>query len=242
MNSAQWWDRIVSLERIPSSQLQSHAGNWRLHPAHQQQALAGILEEIGQAAALLVYHSDRQGGMCIIDGHLRSSLDPHASWPCLVLDVTDQEANLLAATLYRLAAMAERDERQLAALLGGLAVRQCSGGRAVTRTCYGRADRQGGWRGYTPAAVRRWRATRAFLDCAAALGLRQFEVVDRPMWRKQNTVRRRSRRRTLDCGSGNRNRQDGERAKSGAWLRFMSPFPCDLTAAAGAGRCKIWAR
>ena len=95
MSSTRWRDRIVSLKRIPASQLQSHAGDWRLHPAHQRQALAGVLEEVGQAAALLVYHSARQGGLCIIDGHLRSSLDTNATWPCLVLDVTDQEADIL---------------------------------------------------------------------------------------------------------------------------------------------------
>ena len=120
MSSAQWRDRIVSLERIPASELQSHAGNWRLHPAHQQQALAGVLDEIGQAAALLVYHSARQGGLCIIDGHLRSSLDTNATWPCLVLDVTDQEADLLLATLDPLAAMAQADDMRLDALLRGL--------------------------------------------------------------------------------------------------------------------------
>jgi len=97
-----------------------HAANWRVHPAHQAAALAGLLAEVGQAAALLVYRSERQGGLCVIDGHLRKGLDPHAVWPCLILDVNDQEADLLLATLDPLIAMANRDAAQLAALLGSL--------------------------------------------------------------------------------------------------------------------------
>ena len=137
--------------------MQDHAANWRLHPAGQQAALAGVLEEIGQAAALLVYHSARQGGLCVIDGHLRKSLDAEATWPCLVLDVTDEEADLLLATLDPLAAMAERDERALAALLGGLH----SDHAAVTAMLSGLAegDRAGGRTGdggYTPAERGAW--------------------------------------------------------------------------------------
>lgn len=115
-----WRDRIIGLERIPAHRLMDHAANWRLHPSAQQAAVAGVLEEIGQVGALLVYQSVRQGGLCVIDGHLRKSLDPAAAWPCLVLDVSDAEADLLLATYDPIAAMASRDERALAALLGSV--------------------------------------------------------------------------------------------------------------------------
>lgn len=118
--SQPWRDRIMGLERIPAHQLMDHAANWRLHPSAQHAALAGLLEDVGQVGALLVYQSARQGGLCVIDGHLRKSLDAQATWPCLVVDVDDQEADLLLATYDPLAAMALRDERQLAALLGSV--------------------------------------------------------------------------------------------------------------------------
>lgn len=117
---APWRDRIIGLERIAAHRLMDHASNWRLHPSAQHAAMAGTLEEIGMAGALLVYRSERQGGVCIIDGHLRRSMDEQAVWPCLMLDVSDHEADLLLATYDPLAAMAAQDERALAALLGGL--------------------------------------------------------------------------------------------------------------------------
>src|SRR5688572_2252836 len=78
--SPAWRDRIVALQRIPARQLMDHPHNWRTHPATQQTALAGLLAEVGQAAALLVYHSERHGGLVVIDGHLRRSMDIEASW------------------------------------------------------------------------------------------------------------------------------------------------------------------
>lgn len=110
-------DRILDLRRIPARDLQDHQMNWRTHPQAQQDALRGVLDELGIAAALLVYESPRQGGLCIIDGHLRKALDPAQAWPCLVLDLDDDEAAYLLATHDPLGAMAEASREQLARLL-----------------------------------------------------------------------------------------------------------------------------
>jgi hypothetical protein len=110
-------DRILDLRRIPARDLQDHQLNWRTHPSAQKDALAGVLEELGIAAALLVYDSPRQGGLCIIDGHLRKSLDPAQEWPCLVLDLDDDEAAYLLATHDPLGAMAEASREALAQVL-----------------------------------------------------------------------------------------------------------------------------
>jgi hypothetical protein len=110
-------DRILDLRRIPARDLQDHQMNWRTHPQAQQDAMRGVLDELGIAAALLVYDSPRQGGLCIIDGHLRKSLDPSQAWPCLVLDLDDDEAAYLLATHDPLGAMAEASREAVARLL-----------------------------------------------------------------------------------------------------------------------------
>lgn len=46
-------DRIRELRRVPASSLLPNPRNWRTHPRGQQDALKGILTEIGYADALL---------------------------------------------------------------------------------------------------------------------------------------------------------------------------------------------
>jgi DNA methylase len=118
--SVQWRDRIVRLDRIPAAQLTAHGSNWRVHPQTQQAMLGQLLGTVGMAGALLVYDSVQHGGLTILDGHMRAGMDPGQAWPCLVLDVTDEEAALLLATYDPLGAMAGRDQAQLDALLAGL--------------------------------------------------------------------------------------------------------------------------
>jgi hypothetical protein len=108
----------MSFERIAARDLQAHDGNWRTHPQYQQDALRGVLDEVGIAGALLVYRSPAHDGAFVtIDGHLRTALDPAQTWPCLVLDVDDAEAALLLATHDPLAALAFADADRLRELL-----------------------------------------------------------------------------------------------------------------------------
>jgi hypothetical protein len=44
-------DRIVELRRVPASQLAPYPKNWRIHPKNHQNALRGLLSEIGIFAA-----------------------------------------------------------------------------------------------------------------------------------------------------------------------------------------------
>jgi hypothetical protein len=106
------------MERLRARDLQGHDGNWRTHPQFQQDALAGVLREIGIAGALLVYKSPaRDGAYTLIDGHLRKALDPEQTWPCLVLDVDDDEAQYILATHDPLTALAEADTDALRRVL-----------------------------------------------------------------------------------------------------------------------------
>ena len=81
--------------------------NWRKHPKAQQDAMRGVLSEIGYADALLAYQAEE--GLTLVDGHLRASLDPDQIVPVLILDIDEAEANKLLATLDPLAAMAITD-------------------------------------------------------------------------------------------------------------------------------------
>jgi DNA modification methylase len=74
-----------------------------------------LLRQIGYADALLA--REDEGRLVLIDGHLRKSLDPDQIVPVLVLDLNEQEADTLLATLDPLAAMAQADPAPLAELL-----------------------------------------------------------------------------------------------------------------------------
>ena len=109
-------DRIREYRRIRSADLVANPLNWRQHPENQQNAMRGILEEVGIVDALLV--RDRSDGTYdIIDGHLRASLMPEDEVPCLVLDVDENEAQKILLTFDPLGAMAEANAANLNELL-----------------------------------------------------------------------------------------------------------------------------
>ena len=109
-------DRIVRFERVTASQLQPNPKNWRKHPEAQQNALRGVLAEIGFASAVLARETP-EGGLRLIDGHLRTETMGNALVPVLVLDLDDAEEAKLLATFDPLGAMAETDSAALDALL-----------------------------------------------------------------------------------------------------------------------------
>ena len=109
-------DRIRELRRVKAAQLRPHPKNWRRHPQAQQDALRGILAEIGYADALLARELP-DGSLELIDGHLRAETTPDTEVPVLVLDLDDQEAAKLLALHDPLAGLAEADDKLLADLL-----------------------------------------------------------------------------------------------------------------------------
>ena len=112
-------DRIKELRRVRAGDLRPHPKNWRTHPEEQQNALRGILAEVGYVDALIVRELP-DGSLQIVDGHLRAETTPDALVPVLVVDLDDKEADKVLATFDPLGAMAEPDEEQLAALLKGI--------------------------------------------------------------------------------------------------------------------------
>jgi hypothetical protein len=112
-------DRIKELRRVPASELRPNPKNWRVHPESQQNALRGVLAEIGIANAVLARELD-DGSLMLIDGHLRSETIGAELVPVLVLDVNEVEADKLLVTMDPLAAMAEQNTEKLAELFESL--------------------------------------------------------------------------------------------------------------------------
>lgn len=109
-------DRIRELRRVPASHLVPNPKNWRTHPKAQQDALRGVLAEVGMADAVLARELP-DGSLMLIDGHLRAETVADAKVPVLVLDVTEDEADKLLATIDPLATMAETDGAKFDELL-----------------------------------------------------------------------------------------------------------------------------
>lgn len=109
-------NRIKELRILQPGEYDPNPRNWRAHPQQQRDALRGILADIGIADTLVAYYSARaEGRLVLIDGHERATVE--AAWPALILDVTDEEADKLLATLDPLAAMAETQGDKLEQLL-----------------------------------------------------------------------------------------------------------------------------
>ncbi len=109
-------DRIKELRRVRADRLRPHPNNWRTHPKAQQDALRGVLAEVGYADALLARELP-DGSLELIDGHLRAETTPEMEVPVLILDLDDREAAKLLAVHDPLTGLAEADHDVLAELL-----------------------------------------------------------------------------------------------------------------------------
>lgn len=111
-----WQNRIVGSGEEAPDQLLANPANWRVHPRHQQEALAGVLDEVGWVQQVIV--NQRTGHL--IDGHLRVALAMRRgepTVPVLYVDLDPEEEALVLATLDPLAALAAADAEKLDALL-----------------------------------------------------------------------------------------------------------------------------
>jgi hypothetical protein len=116
MAATAWANRIVGHGEEAPEGLLANPANWRLHPKAQQDALAGVLSEVGWVQDIIV---NRRSGH-VVDGHLRISLalrEAARSVPVVYVDLDPAEEALILATLDPLAAMATTDEAKLAELL-----------------------------------------------------------------------------------------------------------------------------
>lgn len=93
--------------------------NWRIHPLNQQDALKGVLEEVGWVQQVII--NKRTGNL--IDGHLRCQLaarEGNKTIPVLYVDIDEAEEELVLATLDPIAGMAATDKQKLDELFAGI--------------------------------------------------------------------------------------------------------------------------
>jgi DNA modification methylase len=109
-------NRVKALRTVKASELAPNPKNWRTHPKAQQDALRGILAEVGCADALLARELP-DGSLMLVDGHLRAETTPDQEVPVLILDINEAEADKLLLSLDPLAALAETNAHALDALL-----------------------------------------------------------------------------------------------------------------------------
>ena len=102
-------------------QLLANPQNWRVHPKAQQEALAGVLDQVGWVQDVIVNRRTSH----VVDGHLRVALAisrQEATVPVVYVDLAEEEERLVLASLDPLAAMAGADKEVLAGLLAGLTI------------------------------------------------------------------------------------------------------------------------
>lgn len=109
-------DRVKELRRVPASELKPNPRNWRTHPVAQQDALRGVLADVGFADAV-VARELADGSLELVDGHLRAETMQDALLPVLIVDLDDAEATKVLLTHDTLANMAGVDQENLASLL-----------------------------------------------------------------------------------------------------------------------------
>lgn len=113
-----WESRIVGYATKRAGDILANPNNWRVHPEAQQEALEGVLDEVGVVQNVI---ENVQTGN-LIDGHLRVALTLRRHGedaPVYVtqVDLTPNEENLVLASLDPIGALATTDEAKLKELL-----------------------------------------------------------------------------------------------------------------------------
>lgn len=108
-------DRIVGFKRVKASELVENPDNARLHPQEQQQAMSGLLEEIGFADAIIV--REVNGKYQLLDGHMRRRLLGDGEVPVVIVDLNDEEAAGFLLTFDGVKQLATKDTERVNILL-----------------------------------------------------------------------------------------------------------------------------
>jgi len=98
-----WRNRIVEHAEVDPRTLKANPKNWRTHPRAQQEALSGVLREVGWVQDVIV---NKRTGF-VVDGHARIELAIAAkeNVPVKYVDLTEKEEELVLASLDPLTSM-----------------------------------------------------------------------------------------------------------------------------------------
>lgn len=113
--SDNWRNRIIGYDMVEADQLLTNPSNWRGHPHTQQEALEGILDQVGWVQEIIV---NKMTGH-VVDGHLRvlTALSHNEKVPVKYVELTEDEERLILATIDPISAMAFTDAEKLDELL-----------------------------------------------------------------------------------------------------------------------------
>jgi hypothetical protein len=119
MNASPYQSRIVGHGEEAPESLLANPKNFRRHPRHQQDALHGILTEIGVVQSVIV----NQRTNTLVDGHLRVELAMRHNQPTIpvvYVDLSPEEEDIILASLDPLASLAFTDADAFADLFQSL--------------------------------------------------------------------------------------------------------------------------
>lgn len=109
-------NRIIGSGEEQLDQIMFNPRNWRIHPLSQQDALKGVLEEVGWVQEVII--NKRTGHL--VDGHLRCQLaarEGAKTIPVKYVDLSEDEEALVLLSLDPIAAMAASDKAKLDELM-----------------------------------------------------------------------------------------------------------------------------
>ena len=116
MSGKSWNNKIVGHADVPPDQLLAHPENWRIHPRYQQEALRGVINDIGFIKSVTVNKNTGR----VVDGHLRVTLalrDGIPTIPVEYVELTESEEAEALLTIDPIAALAGSDKENLETLL-----------------------------------------------------------------------------------------------------------------------------
>ena len=116
-----WRNRIVGEGEESPDQLLANPRNWRIHPTRQQEAVTGILDQVGWVQRVVV---NRRTGF-LVDGHMRVSLAlsrEEPTIPVVYVDLTPEEEELILASLDPSGDMAVKDVDKLRELVDSIEI------------------------------------------------------------------------------------------------------------------------
>lgn len=111
--------KIVGHGEIDPRKLVANPKNWRKHPPSQEAVLGDVLDEVGWVQSVIVNKTSGR----LVDGHLRVKLAAKRgdkTIPVSYVELTEEEEDLVLATLDPLAGMARADKKALSQLVEGI--------------------------------------------------------------------------------------------------------------------------
>jgi DNA modification methylase len=112
----EWRNRITGHGDEPLDAILFNPANWRVHPKAQQDALEGVLSQVGWVQDVIVNKTTGH----LVDGHLRCQVaarNGEKTIPVVYVELDENEEALILATIDPIAAMAATDKAKLDELM-----------------------------------------------------------------------------------------------------------------------------